>query len=132
MVDTAFNWFQSYLSGRTQSFIYAGQQTSNFPVNCSVPQGSVYIGPLEFIAYTEDITDVLNRHETRSHFYADDTQLYTSCRPDNIDIVRTCLLSCVANVAVWCASRRLQLNANKTEVIWFGSRANLAKLNVLD
>lgn len=131
VVDTAFNWFQSYLSGRTQSFVYAGQQTSNFPVNCSVPQGSV-LGPLEFIAYTEDITDVLTRHETRSHFYADDTQLYTSCRPDNIDTVRMRLSSCVADVAVWCASRRLQLNANKTEVIWFGSRANLAKLNVLD
>jgi hypothetical protein len=35
-------------------------------------------------------------------------------------------------VAVWCASRRLQLNANKTEVIWFGSRINLAKLNFVD
>ena len=35
-------------------------------------------------------------------------------------------------MAVWCASPRLQLNANKTEVIWFGSRINLAKLNAVD
>ena len=32
---------------------------------------------------------------------------------------------CIADIAVWCASRRLQLNANKTEVIWFGSSTNL-------
>jgi len=35
----------------------------------------------------------------------------------------------VSDVAKWwCASCRLQLNANKTETIWFGSRSNLAKL----
>ena len=35
----------------------------------------------------------------------------------------------VADVSQWCESRRLQLNADKTEVIWFGSRANLNKLH---
>ena len=29
---------------------------------------------------------------------------------------------------MWCTSRRLQLNFDKTEMIWFGSRSNLAKL----
>ena len=28
----------------------------------------------------------------------------------------------------WCSSRRLQLNSNKTEVIWFGLKHNLMKL----
>jgi len=35
---------------------------------------------------------------------------------------------CVSEVAKWCATRRLQLNDDKTEMIWFGSRSNLAKL----
>jgi len=39
---------------------------------------------------------------------------------------------CVSEVAQWCASRRRQLNADKTEVIWFGSKANLAKLKAAD
>ena len=32
----------------------------------------------------------------------------------------------------WCAFRRLQLNGDKTEIIWFGSRANLKKLSSAD
>ena len=42
--------------------------------------------------------------------------------------VRDRLTSCVSEVAKWCASRRLQLNDDKTEMIWFGLRSNLAKL----
>jgi len=42
--------------------------------------------------------------------------------------VRDRLTSCVSEVAKWCASRRLQLNDDKTEMIWFGSRSNLAKV----
>ena len=33
------------------------------------------------------------------------------------------LATCVQDLQSWCASRRLQLNAAKTELIWFGSRA---------
>jgi len=54
---TALDWFRPYLSNRTQSFIYNHQQTESCPVTCSEPQGSV-LGPLEFAAYTEDITDL--------------------------------------------------------------------------
>jgi len=56
--NTAYNWFQSYLSDRQQSFVYNGQQTTFFPLDCSVPQGSV-LGLLEFVAYTDDISDVV-------------------------------------------------------------------------
>ena len=36
--------------------------------------------------------------------------------------------ACVANVQAWCASRRLQLNLSKTEVIWLGTRYRLQQL----
>lgn len=131
VTGTALNWFASYLCGRSQTFSYAGKETSRFPVDCSVPQGSV-LGPLEFVAYTEDVVDLVDRHDIRSHLYADDSQLYTSCLPADVDAVRTRLSNCSADMIQWCASRRLQLNANKTEVIWFGSRSNLNKLSRCD
>ena len=128
---TALDWFRSYLHERTQSFVYDSQQTDSYPLNCSVPQGSV-LGPVEFAAYTEDIADLTERHDVRSHLYADDTQLYDRCRLANVADTRRRLTGCVNEVARWCASRRLQLNADKTEVIWFGSKSNLAKLDTTD
>jgi len=38
----------------------------------------------------------------------------------------------VSAVNVWCASKRLQLNTKKTEVMWFGSATNLKKLSTGD
>lgn len=124
--DEALSWFRSYLSDRRQSFHHSGEASANYPVDCSVPQGSV-LGPIGFISYIEDVVDVINRHEVQSHFYADDMQLYASCSPATIDNVRFQLSTCVADVAQWCESRRLRLNSDKTEVIWFGSHATLAR-----
>ena len=42
------------------------------------------------------------------------------------------LETCVGNLKDWCSSRRLQLNPDKTELIWFSFRVNLSKLKRLD
>ena len=83
------------------------------------------LGSLKFETYTEDIVEVVDKHATKSHMYSDDTQLYTSCQPKFIDETRSRLSDCVNDVALWCASRRLQLNTGKTDFIWFGSRVKL-------
>ena len=46
-ISSPDEFLYSYLSERTQSFIYAGDATDCLPVTCSVPQGSV-LGPLGF------------------------------------------------------------------------------------
>jgi len=43
--STAMNWFESYLTDRTQLFTHDDMQISSFPVDCSVPHGSVF-GPM--------------------------------------------------------------------------------------
>jgi len=67
-----------------------------------------------------------------AHQYADDKQLFASAKLDHIANLRQQLGNYVMDVRRWCASRRLQLNSDKTEAIWFGSRAYIDKLSSQD
>ena len=127
----ALEWFKSYLNGRTQTFCALNHQSGPYNVDCSVPQGSV-LGPKEFIAYTEDITSLADQHRLDHHLYADDTQLIKPTRIVDIPEVINSLQQCIESLHQWCASRRLQLNPSKTEIIWFGSRCSLGKLEDTD
>ena len=64
--------------------------------------------------------------------YADDKQLYASALPRNTDAIRGQLENCIDDVYDSCASRRLQINKEKTELIWFGTGCNLQKLSSSD
>jgi len=124
-------WFKSYLSDRTQTFSTASNQSTPLNVECSVPQGSV-LGPLEFISYTENIREIFDSFKITHHLFADDKQLLKSSEINNIDSIQHLLSSCISVVRDWCSSRRLQLNASKTELIWFGSHCNINKLSNTD
>jgi len=57
-----------------------------------------------------------------------DMQLLGSTFTSTIQTTINRLQSCTAVIHLWCSSRCLQLNPMKTELIWFGSRANLQKI----
>ena len=46
--DTALDWFQSYLSGRSQRILVNGVQSDNFQLPYGVPQGSL---PRTYVVY---------------------------------------------------------------------------------
>ena len=71
-------WFQSYLSDRTQTVSFAGRRSSPSLLVCGAPQGSV-LGPLLFVLYAADVMNIAVQHEVRIHAYADDMQTYVSC-----------------------------------------------------
>ena len=95
----------------------------------SIPQVSV-LWPLKFISYAEDSADLITSYQLGYHIYADDTQLIGSTQISNVlsTIDRLHWCATVSAVGDWCASRRLQLNPSKAEMIWFGSRASLRKI----
>ena len=71
---------------------------------------------------------VFKRHNIHHHLFADDKQAYANVSLHGIDHVRGRLRNCITDISNWCASRRLQLNENKTELDWFGKRSHLIKL----
>ena len=58
--------------------------------------------------------------------------MYDSGRPQDVSGMRDRLSGCATDVSSWCASRRLQLNATKTEAVWLGTRRNLDRLHDQD
>lgn len=80
-------------------------------------QGSV-LGPLLFILYTADLTSLIENSGFSPHLYADDSQMYGSCRPVLVDTFSPKLSDCVGVISNWMRSNRLQLNSDKTEVFW--------------
>ena len=78
------------------------------------------MGPALFLLYTAELQEIVTiRHALRPHLYADDTQIYGSCRPTDINVLQDRVAACIDKVANWTRVNRLQLNTTKTEVIWF-------------
>ena len=97
------------------------QSSKLYNILFGVPQGSI-LGPLLFILYTSNITDIASRHGILIHLYADDTQLYVKLSTRDIENAKTKLANCFSEIQSWCSSMRLKLNASKTELIWFTRR----------
>ena len=57
----ALEWFESYLCDRTQTYKSKDQQSRPRTVDCGVSQGSA-LGPQKFIAYTEDLAELIDEH----------------------------------------------------------------------
>jgi hypothetical protein len=124
----ALDWFQSYSTGRIYCVVFGGSKSSVIHVTCSVPQGSV-LGPLLFILYTADLADLASTFGVNLHAFADDTQLYLHCSINDV-IQSTALLElCIVAIGDWMVANRLKLNADKTEVIWLGSRHSVRILD---
>ena len=108
--------------------ISGDSRTSWVLVKLGVPQGSV-LGPLLYLLYTADISSLFAKHSTTGHLYADDVQACVHGSP-------TVQLSLIARIDAlsqdlhtWLSSNRLSLNPNKTQLIWFGTRQQLVKID---
>ena len=90
---TAFSWFSTYLTNRTQSVIVNDHISQVSRLSYGVPQGSV-LGPILFILYTKPLSDLIQCHSIESQSFADDTQLQVSVPPSNIQSAISSLETC--------------------------------------
>ena len=121
--DGALAWFESYLSGRTYCVVVDSVMSQVIHVLCSVPQGSV-LGPVLFLLSTAELAEIAARFGVTLHAFADDNQLYLSCRTDDANLSVAALEPCVTAISHWMYANRLKLNMEKTEWLWAGSRSN--------
>ena len=102
-----YDWFKSYLCNRTQYTVVNEIKSEVENVTCGVPQGSV-LGPLLFLIYVNDISNVLENNKLK--LFADDTNLFLSGRSN-------CELETKANVCLnkmqnWFLANKLSLNVD--------------------
>ena len=80
--DAVLSWFHSYLDKRQQNVSHRGELSAPSVVQFGVRQGSV-LGPILFTLCTTDVVTVTERRGLSEHQYADDTQVYGRCHPND-------------------------------------------------
>ena len=122
--EKALDWLRSHLANRSHFVNIGGVKSETHNMTCGVPQGSV-LGPILYLLYTSPLADILRRHNMLFHFYADDTQLYTSftCN-DEHDLSYTVqrIEDYLADIRAWMLLNKLKLNEDKTELLVIHSR----------
>ena len=77
VVDSALQWFISYLANRKQQVVIDRCKSSEVMVATGVPQGNC-LGPVLFLLYVSGLSGLISKHLPCHHAFADDTQLYLS------------------------------------------------------
>ena len=111
--STALNSLSSVLSDRYQTVIACNSNLQPVLLEYGVPQGSV-LGPLLYSLYTTPLLSVISKYPgIRSHFYADDTQIYLSFSPE-VTTVFSLIKLCIRDICSWMVANKLSVNPNKT------------------
>ena len=112
---TALDWFESYLTGRTQQVCFNDHASNNInAINFSVPQGFI-LGPLLFIIYVNDFPNCLKNGTSLS--FPDDTSILIS--GNNAKSIFEKGKQELDNVDNRLIANKLSLNASKTKCVYF-------------
>ena len=83
-----------------------------------------------FIAYVSPVGDVITRHGLDYHQYADDTHLLLAVSAATIQSDLSAVEICFSAVKLWFAQNNLLLNADKSELMFIGTSAQLSAVAI--
>ena len=126
----AFKWFKSFVTGRCQKVKIGESESLEIVIKFGVPQGSV-LGPVLFNIYIRSIYSTVEAKSFSVHGFADDHQIYKSfSAAKEYQVLVEELPACFQSIEQWMSEHYLQLNPGKTEIIVFGSKSVLSKLEL--
>ena len=120
----SLDWFESYLSDRSQYVSWNGSNSRSLPITTGVPQGSV-LGPLLFLIYVNDLPAATNSLKTI--LFADDSNLVLNGQ--DAEITARQVSSELTHIYEWFCTNKLLLNTSKTKLIIFRSRKSREDLS---
>ena len=121
-IDT--KWFRSYLSGhfqRVQVHSEGKTYTSKLARNpIGIYQGTA-LGPLLFSIFSNDMHMHIDPSVTLIQ-YADDSQMAVSGKKEELPQLISRLEATLATAKEWFSSRKMKINASKTQLVTFGTK----------
>ena len=118
------NWFDDYLTGRSQVVGLNDVLSDSEPVIVGLPQGSI-LGPLLFILHVNDLPDEIRNCNIL--MYENDTILF--CSGSDVSTIEKRLNDELNLIADWVRENSLFVNVTKTESMLFGTAARLKNLD---
>ena len=120
--DKVFAWFKLYLSDRTQFVNNNGAKSDVHSASCGAPQGSVLSSILNLLCMSP-LGDILRIYNISFHFYADDSELYTTFS-NSIEVHQDKTIrqieTSIVDIENWMTlNKQLKLNSDKTELVIF-------------
>jgi len=126
--DNVLVRFRSYLSERTFQVVYGGNAWRTVAIFVSSHKDRCLVRGclLNFILYTADLPDKIDEHGINFHAYADDSQLYVLCDCCDTAPAAPLFEHCIIDVGDWMSANQLKLNADKTKLLWTGTKHSLS------
>ena len=111
---TALTWLSSDLTDSFQSVLIEGNDSSDFNLMYSEPQGSI-LGPVLFTMYMLPLGNILKS---------------TFAHPDNLSSSPFKIQNCCDYVGIWMHENKLKVKNDKTEVLLCSTKSKSSKVHI--
>ena len=113
LAEESLMWIKSYLSERKQRTKFKHLISDEEIAKSGIPQGSI-IGPVLFICFTNDLSEIFN-NECSIISYADDTQLVVKAK--NMNQLKQKIEKVISLAQKWYENNSMKKNIGKSEIM---------------